>query len=79
MLARAAAMLGLDADREALAEIAGRCRGTPRIANRLLRRVRDYALVHGGRDAAGSTSRRCTRRSSSTTSTRSASTGSTAR
>ena len=32
-----------------LAEIAGRCRGTPRIANRLLRRVRDYALVHGGR------------------------------
>ena len=33
----------------ALAEIAGRCRGTPRIANRLLRRVRDYALVHGGR------------------------------
>ena len=42
-------MLGLDVDREALAEIAGRCRGTPRIANRLLRRVRDYALVHGGR------------------------------
>jgi hypothetical protein len=32
---------------DALAEIAGRCRGTPRIANRLLRRVRDYALVHG--------------------------------
>jgi Holliday junction DNA helicase RuvB len=30
------------------AAIAGRCRGTPRIANRLLRRVRDYALVHGG-------------------------------
>ena len=30
----------------ALAEIAGRSRGTPRIANRLLRRVRDYALVH---------------------------------
>jgi holliday junction DNA helicase RuvB len=48
VLARAATMLGLDIDREALAEIAGRCRGTPRIANRLLRRVRDYALVHGG-------------------------------
>ncbi len=46
VLARAAEMLGLDIDREALAEIAGRCRGTPRIANRLLRRVRDYALVH---------------------------------
>ena len=47
VLVRAAALLGLDIDREALAEIAGRCRGTPRIANRLLRRVRDYALVRG--------------------------------
>jgi Holliday junction DNA helicase RuvB len=47
VLVRAASMLILDVDREALAEIAGRCRGTPRIANRLLRRVRDYALVHG--------------------------------
>ncbi len=46
VLERAASMLGLAIDREALAEIAGRCRGTPRIANRLLRRVRDYALVH---------------------------------
>lgn len=49
VLARTAAMLGLPIDGEAIAEIAGRCRGTPRIANRLLRRVRDYALVHGGR------------------------------
>jgi Holliday junction DNA helicase RuvB len=49
VLARAATMLEFEVDREALAEIAGRCRGTPRIANRLLRRVRDYALVHGGR------------------------------
>jgi Holliday junction DNA helicase RuvB len=48
VLVRAAALLGLSIDREAIAEIAGRCRGTPRIANRLLRRVRDYALVHGG-------------------------------
>lgn len=47
VLARAATMLGLPIDGEAVAEIAGRCRGTPRIANRLLRRVRDYALVHG--------------------------------
>jgi holliday junction DNA helicase RuvB len=46
VLTRAAALLDLDIDRRALAEIAGRCRGTPRIANRLLRRVRDYALVH---------------------------------
>jgi holliday junction DNA helicase RuvB len=46
VLVRAAALLDLDIDGRALAEIAGRCRGTPRIANRLLRRVRDYALVH---------------------------------
>ncbi len=46
VLVRAAALLELDIDRAALAEIAGRCRGTPRIANRLLRRVRDYMLVH---------------------------------
>jgi Holliday junction DNA helicase RuvB len=46
VLVRAASLLDLDIDGRALAEIAGRCRGTPRIANRLLRRVRDYALVH---------------------------------
>jgi len=46
--AAAARLLDLEVGRAALAEIAGRCRGTPRIANRLLRRVRDYALVHGG-------------------------------
>jgi Holliday junction DNA helicase RuvB len=47
VLERAAGLLELDIERAALAEIAGRCRGTPRIANRLLRRVRDYALVKG--------------------------------
>jgi holliday junction DNA helicase RuvB len=46
VLTRAASMLGLSIDGRAIAEIAGRCRGTPRIANRLLRRVRDFALVH---------------------------------
>jgi Holliday junction DNA helicase RuvB len=46
VLHRAAVLLDLDVDRRAIAEIAGRCRGTPRIANRLLRRVRDWALVH---------------------------------
>jgi len=46
VLIRAAHLLELDIDRSALREIAGRSRGTPRIANRLLRRVRDYALVH---------------------------------
>ena len=45
---RSSAVLEVDADSEALKEIAGRSRGTPRIANRLLRRVRDYSLVHGG-------------------------------
>ena len=43
---RAAAILNVDIDTEAAAEIASRSRGTPRIANRLLRRVRDYAEVH---------------------------------
>jgi Holliday junction DNA helicase RuvB len=47
VLERAAGLLDLPVDKRALAEIAGRCRGTPRIANRLLRRVRDYMLVHG--------------------------------
>ncbi|MCU1414068.1 MAG: ruvB [Microbacteriaceae bacterium] len=47
VLVRAASLLDLPVDGRALAEIAGRCRGTPRIANRLLRRVRDYMLVHG--------------------------------
>lgn len=48
VLVRAARLLQLTIDEDALREIAGRSRGTPRIANRLLRRVRDYALVHGG-------------------------------
>jgi len=42
---RAAAILGLVLDRDGAGEIARRSRGTPRIANRLLRRVRDYAEV----------------------------------
>jgi Holliday junction DNA helicase RuvB len=46
VLRRASTMLELNIDGRALAEISGRCRGTPRIANRLLRRVRDYMLVH---------------------------------
>ncbi|MFN9485752.1 MAG: Holliday junction branch migration DNA helicase RuvB [Cyanobacteriota bacterium] len=44
---RAARLLALQLDEEAAREVARRCRGTPRIANRLLRRVRDYASVHG--------------------------------
>jgi Holliday junction DNA helicase RuvB len=42
---RSAQILGIDCDGHGAAEIARRSRGTPRIANRLLRRVRDYAQV----------------------------------
>ncbi|OGQ81179.1 MAG: Holliday junction DNA helicase RuvB [Deltaproteobacteria bacterium RIFCSPLOWO2_12_FULL_60_19] len=45
ILSRSAAILAVTGDREGMAEIARRSRGTPRIANRLLRRVRDYAQV----------------------------------
>ncbi len=48
VLLRAATLLDLQVQPPALREIASRSRGTPRIANRLLRRVRDWALVHGG-------------------------------
>jgi Holliday junction DNA helicase RuvB len=44
---RSAEILGVGVDRDGAVEIAGRSRGTPRIANRLLRRVRDYAQVRG--------------------------------
>ncbi|MGD1074123.1 MAG: Holliday junction branch migration DNA helicase RuvB [Bryobacteraceae bacterium] len=53
---RSAKLLGTPIDAEGAAEIARRSRGTPRIANRLLRRVRDYAEVRAdgriGRDVA---------------------------
>ncbi len=42
---RTARILGVRIDRDGAVEIAGRARGTPRIANRLLRRVRDFAEV----------------------------------
>src|SRR5205085_3498473 len=44
---RSADILGVEIDRPGALEIASRSRGTPRIANRLLRRVRDYAQVRG--------------------------------
>lgn len=47
IIERAAVMLGLSIEKSAATEIAKRSRGTPRIANRLLRRVRDYAVVKG--------------------------------
>jgi len=45
--ARSARLLEIDLEPDAAVEIAGRCRGTPRIANRLLRRIRDFAQVRG--------------------------------
>lgn len=45
VIRRSAALLQLTIDESAVLEVAGRSRGTPRIANRLLRRVRDYAQV----------------------------------
>lgn len=47
VISRSAALLGLVVDAKAIEQIASRSRGTPRIANRLLRRVRDYAQVKG--------------------------------
>ncbi|MGK2348248.1 Holliday junction branch migration DNA helicase RuvB [Actinomyces sp. W5033] len=47
IVARSAGLLGVRLDPEAGTELARRSRGTPRIANRLLRRVQDWAEVHG--------------------------------
>ena len=47
IVTRSAKILGIDIDENASYEIARRSRGTPRIANRLLKRVRDYAAVLG--------------------------------
>ncbi len=47
LLTRNTVLLDVDSTRQGIDEIASRSRGTPRVANRLLRRVRDYAQVHG--------------------------------
>ena len=47
IVTRSASILGVGIDADGAGEIARRARGTPRIANRLLRRVRDYAQVRG--------------------------------
>lgn len=47
IVTRSAQLLGVSLESAGAEEIARRCRGTPRIANRLLRRVRDWAQVHG--------------------------------
>jgi len=48
ILGRSARLLGVEAEEGGLGEIARRARGTPRVANRLLKRVRDYAEVRVG-------------------------------
>ncbi|WP_022655153.1 Holliday junction branch migration DNA helicase RuvB [uncultured Desulfovibrio sp.] len=50
---RTARILGVKVTPEGAEEIGRRARGTPRIANRLLRRVRDFALVHGNGQVTG--------------------------
>jgi len=47
ILERSAKIIGIEIDESALVELSKRTRGTPRIANRLLRRVRDFADVYG--------------------------------
>ncbi|MCK6522072.1 Holliday junction branch migration DNA helicase RuvB [Myxococcota bacterium] len=47
ILVRSAQRLGVEMTGEGARELAGRCRGTPRVANRLLKRVRDFAQVEG--------------------------------
>jgi len=54
---RSAEKLGVDIDADGAAEIARRSRGTPRIANNLLRRVRDYAQVKAGNFITGEVAR----------------------
>jgi Holliday junction DNA helicase RuvB len=54
IVARSGKVLGIDIELAAAREIASRSRGTPRIANRLLRRVRDFALVARGGGSDGS-------------------------
>jgi Holliday junction DNA helicase RuvB len=57
IVTRAAGILGVPIDNEGSGEIARRSRGTPRVANRLLRRVRDYAQVRAAGNITGHVAR----------------------
>jgi Holliday junction DNA helicase RuvB len=61
VLTRSAPLVGVELAADAADEVARRSRGTPRIANRLLRRVRDYAEVHGEGAPAGRVGRAAAR------------------
>ncbi len=47
IITRSAGILNIDIDEQAAEEIAGRSRGTPRVGNRLLKRIRDFAQIRG--------------------------------
>ena len=47
ILARTAGLLGVEVDDESLTEMARRSRGTPRVANRMMKRIRDFSQVRG--------------------------------
>jgi Holliday junction DNA helicase RuvB len=57
IIRRSAEILGATITKEGCHEIAKRCRGTPRVANRLLRRIRDYADVKGTGEITGEMAR----------------------
>ena len=57
VVGRSARILDLQAEPEGILEIASRARGTPRIANRLLKRARDYALVEADNEVTGTVAR----------------------
>ena len=57
IVSRSARILEMEADQDGLDEIASRSRGTPRIANRLLKRTRDYALVMADNRVTGDVAR----------------------
>src|SRR5207302_2840194 len=58
IVVRSAGILGVTVEADGAAEIARRSRGTPRVANRLLRRVRDFAEVRGDGRVTGDVARR---------------------
>ncbi|MBQ1396616.1 MAG: Holliday junction branch migration DNA helicase RuvB [Eubacterium sp.] len=58
IIRRSAGILGVSADEEALREMARCSRGTPRVANRILKRVRDFAQVNGNREVDLATTRK---------------------
>ena len=58
---RAARMLGVQCEQAALEQISRCSRGTPRVANRLLRRVRDFAQVHGDGKVTGALAKKALR------------------